>query len=45
MVVAAEKVRTGKEENMARLIKLTPQAPAIPPRLRVAAYARVSKDT
>lgn len=30
---------------MARLIKLTPQAPALPPRLRVAAYARVSKDT
>ena len=30
---------------MARLIKLTPQATAVPPRLRVAAYARVSKDT
>ena len=30
---------------MAKLIKLTPQAPALPPRLRVAAYARVSKDT
>ena len=30
---------------MAKIIKLTPQAPALPPRLRVAAYARVSKDT
>ena len=30
---------------MARLIKLTPQTTVVPPRLRVAAYARVSKDT